>query len=365
MTFKWPVPVYPLPDELLSSWLVRAALAHGCEPLSMTSSLWPDWRAWTMDIDRRLDGNRLASLSMSSGLTTDEIGGMTLVPHLEGVVFPNGQAPALLPWVIAMGSRNRQHKMGVQCCPSCLHASEPYFRWTWRLAWHTCCPLHQCELIANCPSCHTPIQFHRICAQAPHIGICFFCGFDLRSLDPPQASPHQLAFQEMATHIFERGSIDWGSNSMSSVGWFALTKMLLNLLRRSVARHTNSHSHMIDFVQSAGIDLASIQQPPTRFTIELLPADQRASLFAAVGHMLSLGSDELMALLKRSGVSRNTLIDRDSSCPEDLMAWLHPLPETPAKRKNLCPRAPSQRPKSKAVVRYEWARLLRRQGLLP
>ena len=67
-----------------------------------------------MDIDRRLDGNRLASLSMSSGLTTDEIGGMTLVPHLEGVVFPNGQAPALLPWVIAMGSRNRQHKMGVE-----------------------------------------------------------------------------------------------------------------------------------------------------------------------------------------------------------------------------------------------------------
>ncbi|MFE8730337.1 TniQ family protein, partial [Aeromonas hydrophila] len=48
----WPVQISPFKDELLSSWLVRASLAHGCDPMSLTSAVWPTWRAWTVDIDR-------------------------------------------------------------------------------------------------------------------------------------------------------------------------------------------------------------------------------------------------------------------------------------------------------------------------
>ncbi len=39
----WPVQISPLKDELLSSWLVRASLAHGCDPMSLTSAVWPTW----------------------------------------------------------------------------------------------------------------------------------------------------------------------------------------------------------------------------------------------------------------------------------------------------------------------------------
>ena len=364
MKLTWPVPVYPYQDELLSSWLVRAALVHGCEPMSLTSALWPGWRSWTMDIDRYLVEERLQSLSLSSGLRRDEISVMTLLHHLDGRVFINGRSPSLLSWVIAIGSRNRQHKMGVQCCPDCLRASEPYFRWQWRLAWYTCCPEHQRELVGNCPACQTPIQYHRVSAQTPHIGICFSCGYDFRGAETPRVETDKIGFQELASRVFESGTVDWGTRQIPSVDWFVLVKLLINLIRRSVTRHLHAHSHVADFVQSTGIDLASIQLPPTRLSIELLPITQREPLFAAAAHMLSLGSDDLLQLLKDSGVSRNTLIDNMSACPDSLTDWLSGLPDNrvqhPRRARHL-----SHLPKSKEVVRYEWARLLRRQGLLP
>ena len=114
MTLKWPVPVYPLPDELLSSWLVRAAFALGCEPMSLTSALWPSWIAWKMDIDRSLADERMKILFESSGLPIDEITRMTLLHHLDGRFFLHGKGLVVLPWIITLGQKNLHHIMGVQ-----------------------------------------------------------------------------------------------------------------------------------------------------------------------------------------------------------------------------------------------------------
>lgn len=50
----WPVSVDPLPDELLSSWLHRLALANGIVPRSFAGVLVFDERMWSP----RLDGDR-------------------------------------------------------------------------------------------------------------------------------------------------------------------------------------------------------------------------------------------------------------------------------------------------------------------
>src|SRR3954466_10189782 len=65
---KWPIPVSLLPDELFSSWLVRVALAHGCDPLTLTRTIWPRWRVWCSDLDRGIDASHLKSISECSGI---------------------------------------------------------------------------------------------------------------------------------------------------------------------------------------------------------------------------------------------------------------------------------------------------------
>ncbi|WP_421179971.1 TniQ family protein [Aeromonas enteropelogenes] len=363
MSLIWPVQISPLKDELLSSWLVRASLAHGCDPMSLTSAVWPTWRAWTVDIDRTLDETRLNSLCGSSGLSIDELRNMTLFHHLGGKILLIGKKSSSLPWVIAMGSRNRQHKMGVPYCPGCLRMDEPYFRWQWRLVWHTYCPLHHHELIESCPACHMPVQYHRISAQIPHIGICFHCGYDLRSASSAYFEASQTDFQKLASHVFDTGAADWGDRQISSLDWFVLAKLLLNLIRRAAFRAQKAPSHLGDYIQATGIDLHSLPLPPTQLPIELLPLEQRKPLLAAVAQMLSLERDLLLHLLKEYGVSRNTLMNELSWPSEVVMDWLDELPANSIQRIRTNP-IQIRRPKGKEVVRREWARLLRRHGLL-
>ncbi|HHG4349289.1 TPA: TniQ family protein, partial [Pseudomonas aeruginosa] len=47
----WPLTPELLCDEILSSWLVRTALAHCCAPIALTDSVWPSKRFWTRDPD--------------------------------------------------------------------------------------------------------------------------------------------------------------------------------------------------------------------------------------------------------------------------------------------------------------------------
>jgi len=65
---RWVRSVPMLPDEIISSWLVRAALAQGCDPMVLTGEIWPKWRIWTRDVDRFLDETPLTRLVASSGI---------------------------------------------------------------------------------------------------------------------------------------------------------------------------------------------------------------------------------------------------------------------------------------------------------
>ena len=79
--------------------------------------------------------------------------------------------------------------------------------------------------------------------------------------------------------------------------------------------------------------------------------------------MLSLERNLLLHLLKEYGVSRNTLMNELTWPSETVMDWIDELPANSVQRirTNLIQ---IRRPKAKEVVRREWARLLRRHGLL-
>ena len=362
MTLKWPVPVYPEPDEILSSWLVRAALALGCDPLSLTAALWPGWRAWLMDIDRSLSSEHLRALSGSSGLSPDDLTRMTLLRHLDGKLFLHGKDLAVLPWVISIGSRARQHAMGAQFCPECLLESPPYHRWQWRLAWFTHCPVHQCVLVANCPVCHTPVQYHRLTVEAPHVGVCFSCGYDFTKTQPQFMAPESMTFQALAIRVWNDGVADWGSEQISTADWFALVKFLIHLIRQSAMQKNTFR--LARFVQSTGIDLASRPMLPTQLAIEHLSINERACLFAAAIQMISLGSETLIQLLTDAGVSRNSLMSHRLLYPALITRWLADLPEHHVPHSSR-PHHTSKQCKSRERVLREWTRLLRKLGIHP
>ena len=89
---RWPVSVDPLPDELLSSWLHRLALANGIAPRSFAGALGFDERMWSPRLDLCLPRHVAKLLADQTGLAIEDISGMTtsggamapLLPPLRG-----------------------------------------------------------------------------------------------------------------------------------------------------------------------------------------------------------------------------------------------------------------------------------------
>lgn len=144
----WVIPVELLPDELFSSWLVRTALANGCDPLTFTGVVWPKWRVWTGDVDRHPPAERLAVLSKMSNIPVEALSESTLSPTALRILSEIPGKEIAWPWVLAIGARNRRRSGGLQYCAMCLTEDpKPYFRIPWRFAWHTGCEKHGCGIL--------------------------------------------------------------------------------------------------------------------------------------------------------------------------------------------------------------------------
>jgi hypothetical protein len=361
--WHWPIPVEPLPNEILSSWLVRVALAHGCDPMTLSGYVWPQWRAWITDLDRGLTDERLKQLSMSSGLELKSISDLTLLSNLVKHGFSPDLDISVWSWVLTMGSRNRIRKSGMQYCPECLREDhDPYFRWSWRLAWHTGCSIHNCALLARCPHCKEPVQYHRLTADKPHLAACFSCGNDLRKAPSIPLMPEKLIFQYSAEKVLLDGVGWFGSKQIPAADWFALARYFVDLLRKAGSKKRTSH--LADFMNSSGVKMDELVMPSTMLPLELLPTDEREHLLTAIAPLLSCGEDKFISLAKEKGISTNSLMDHWLMPPEFFQHIVRQLPRNDvphrSRQTNSIPR-----PRSKNAVLHQWARLLRKIGKLP
>lgn len=223
MTRPWAIRVALLPDELFSTWLARTALAQGCDPMHLTGSLWPRWRAWTIDLDRGLRADRLAVLGARSGLAEERLEAAMLRPLLAAVAPGVKAEQANWPWVLSLGSRNRRRQGGLQFCPSCLgEDSTPYFRRAWRLAWHVGCIRHGTLLADHCGRCQAPVEPHRLRAGDITLCRCPSCGHDLRRVTTAVACAEASAFQVMADQVLLDGHGMWTTSVVARENWFGL-----------------------------------------------------------------------------------------------------------------------------------------------
>jgi len=194
-----PVRLAPGEDEILSSWLIRNAVANGTDPLGFAENVWWGWRPWTVDFARHTPDARLRELADATGMGAERLRRMTLAPAIRTVLGFLPDRRKAWPWVVPLGTRNRYRTGGLHFCPACLESKTPYMKRAWRLSWNVACPVHGILLETRCPECGLPFSPHLVDYRRPDFRRCTRCGYDLRRVPAVAADPDTLAVQGKMT----------------------------------------------------------------------------------------------------------------------------------------------------------------------
>lgn len=355
----WPVPVALAPDELFSMWLVRAALAQGTDPLVLAGHLWPKWRVWTIDLDRGINDERMRTLARESGIGANQLKAASLLPIALVTGLDREAASAIWHWVLALGSRNRKRRGGLQYCSVCLaNDVQPYYRLQWRLAWHTCCAIHKVVLRDRCCHCQSPIEPNRLTAAAA-MSTCSSCGRDLRYGLAMPAAIAALALQERADSVVLAGEGRYGVDQLQAKEWFHLVRYFLMLLRCAARRQG---SGLDKCLRDLDPGIAQLRPPVTALGFEMLPTSERGRFLECVGALIEAGPERLRSVVVAASLKDTSLRQGWRSLPPHIDNIVRETPQLGrlGKAKGNSTLAPL----SSRTVLYKWARLQRKMRLV-
>lgn len=359
LTSRWAVPTALLPDEILSSWLLRVALANGCDPLVLMGEIWPMQRVWAMDLDRHPKTELIDKLSDLSGASSALLAQATLYPIAQRVLSADPPVKQSWPWVLSVGSRNRRRIGRMQYCPHCLAADEsPFFRLQWRFAWHSVCVHHGCQLLEACPHCDAALEPHRVKAGGNGLDSCMTCHQSLSRKVSWQAALSGAQFLQQATdQVLREKQISYLSTTVSVSGWLAVIRFYIDLVRRALRVQTVSMEAL-----ALGVT-AEIRDGLGFVPLEKLPLRQRAHLLDCAGRYMLLPFEQLVSELSAAGLSRHAAFPAGAPDVPPLRMIAEALPGQGARRAATQRRPPSAsqfRPRSQREVE-RMMRVLRRR----
>lgn len=352
----WPVPLALSPDELLSTWIVRLALANGCEPLVLTGFLWPGWRPWTIDLDRASDFSYLEPLSRYSGIRIGSLVAASLRAVARATTGTSKKPNTTGPWILSLGTRNRKRLGGLQYCSYCFNGdATPFYRLQWRLAWHTCCPNHQVILNDRCFWCRAAIEPHRLTTRHSNTAYCARCGDNHGDSLHLRAVSSAMIFQSLADAVVCSGVGRYGSVLMTACEWFIVVRYFLMLLR-CATRHPNSN--LTKCLVSIHSQVGTLKSTMSGLPFELLPPFERAQMLCCVYGLIQAGPKELKTAMINWGLTSATMMQDWPSVPYPINELVNALPSRrrTRKRSGKC----SQKPKPPQVVMRMWAKLCRK-----
>lgn len=352
---RWPVPVALAPDELFSMWLVRAALAQGADPLVLAGLLWPKWRVWTIDLDRGINDERMSILARESGINAEELGAATLRTIALVTGSEQEAGSAIWHWILALGSRNRKRRGGLQYCSLCLADDvRPYFRLHWRLAWHTCCAVHKVGLRDRCCHCQFPIEPNRLTADGA-MSSCPNCRGDIRQCMAVPVADAALAFQECADRVVLTGAGSYGRHEMQAKEWFYLARYFLMLLRCAARRERSGLGKCL-----TGLDpgVSRLRPPVTGLGFEMLPTSERSAFLESVRALILAGPESLRSAVVAESMKDTSLRQGWRSLPPHIDGLVREIPQLV--RSRYVKGSSSRAPMSRRTVLYKWARLQRK-----
>jgi len=173
----------PQEDELLSSWLVRIALAHDTMPWSFMNMHFPEYKniIFSRDVDVWAPEDFLKKLVWKSGYTYEQIYSLTLKSYI-GTLLPKFNPSGCNKYFTYIKIRGRSNKLfGQKYCPNCLQGDEtPYFKKEWRLKAVSRCQEHNLKLHDRCPNCGKPISIYKFTREGIGFTRCWGCSFILK-----------------------------------------------------------------------------------------------------------------------------------------------------------------------------------------
>lgn len=258
-TMPWVFKLRPHEDELLSSFLVRTAHAHGMTPHRFCRLFIPGVQIWTRDIDCTASQSTLDFIAAQSGLSGSAVQAMTLLPKLPGSNRP-AEHCARLAWVNAIGIYHRTRtRFGLQYCPHCLAATPAFLR-AWRLSYVVACEVHQCFLLDRCRSCKRPLSQHR---RGFDLTRCHHCGAALSQLRTLPSQDVHVANALEVQHMFESWagthSVILGSVVVSREDFFAGSMIILKAVREKMRSNVGLRgSDIADHCNGEGLRLGAV-----------------------------------------------------------------------------------------------------------
>ncbi|THC40651.1 TniQ family protein [Massilia sp. Mn16-1_5] len=247
-TRSWSIRLEPLPDELLSSYLVRSAHAHGMHPMHFVSLHFPRAQIWTRDIDARAHTQLVDAIAQASNLSADLVRSMTLSPLFSSNANDADAFKGQSSWLTSIGMHGRfRSRHGLQFCPQCLQANGAFLR-TWRLSFAFACSVHHRMLENQCSACSAPVVPHRA-RFSP--STCHRCGSVLGNVHPHDADlpvDEALQVQEKFLSFCRHDFIDVGGTIVERADFFSGLAILLKLLREKMHWHQvnlDVHDHVV------------------------------------------------------------------------------------------------------------------------
>ena len=324
----WTVPVRFLPDDSISSWLVRVALAHRCSPEELTQWMWPRWRAWLSDIDRGVCEGRLQTLEQYAGVSANAINAAALAPIASRIDGKALNPKAAWRWILTRGPVAARRQGTAQYCPECLSSDHtPHYRLPWRLAWHTSCSRHHVALVDRCFECSSTVLFYRLGQRALHVALCALCGADLRRVERSACDSEALLFQNMADRAALSGHAFCFGKRLETADWFSVASFFVALLRRATSHPSKA---MNELLQCLGAEPLSTVLPVPGARIERLQTRDRQKILEGVWRITSCNADRFRGAIEQSQVSRPGLCEKGQRIPEALARILPAMSENQA-----------------------------------
>lgn len=206
----WPVHPQPLPDELFSSWMARAAISNG-EKLSRFLRLTiPDFKSVTKSIDGFISPEMMKSVSDRMRTPFHKVYDTTLDSY-AGELFEVASGRSHHKHnILSTGETRREHYFQ-QYCPLCLSEGIPYYRKIWRISFVTVCCKHGCTLQDRCSNCGLPIMVmnnkthDRYGEYRGTLTACHGCLYDLKGSLSEPAEREIIADTNMYLRVLQRG----------------------------------------------------------------------------------------------------------------------------------------------------------------
>lgn len=285
------------PGESISSWRQRGGLSNGFRWFPT-----PDRRWSVRDPDALPQDLEAEWLAQEFDVSRGDLWGASLNRYASRLADGAPVSP-LARWILPCARQSSRIGATSGYCPVCLRNDDiPYFRLSWRLAFVTHCPVHECWLISRCPTCAScvwPSAFVERAGSSPKVmdlSCCTVCGTRLARAEAVVDGKAQASialWNALVSDTPPRGA----PQGISLQDYFAVLWSVSRVVRRNLERFLRSFP--------ASCDHEADLRERRNVVLERLSISSRQTIVSMAAWLLDEWPARLIETCERAGISGN------------------------------------------------------------